>query len=450
MKSILTKLVALCLIAALLCTGCSLFGGTTLNGTDISQYTIVYSQSAPDYCQRAAAYIQGQILSRTGIEVPVCEAASGTYPHEILVGETDRALSAQLDADTQNVEFAITSDGNHVALEGDYFIIAAAAYYFVETYIPGEHFESTVPAEVSIHTPITQPAKNIVFLIGDGMGFNHTKLFEAFDLPDALTDPEMETDGEDVFYGYYLPYQGSVLTGSLSGTTDSAAGATALACGYKTINSYVGLDSEKNPVMSLTELAMSMNMATAVMSTDHLTGATPAGFSAHTDDRDKSNEISRDQLQYVKDGGVLLCGLNSDFDYQTTLTDTLALLENDPDGFFMMYEEGHIDKWAHKMNVPEIFTCVVRFNQVIGLCMEHAFYNPDTLVLITADHETGGLTLDENGDPVCRTDGHTPAEVPIFAYGQGAEVFDDYFDENNLIPMELAKLWGVPDFGDQG
>ena len=45
----------------------------------------------------------------------------------------------------------------------DYFIIAAAAYYFVETYIPGEHFESTVPAEVSIHTPITQPAKNVIF-----------------------------------------------------------------------------------------------------------------------------------------------------------------------------------------------------------------------------------------------------------------------------------------------
>jgi alkaline phosphatase len=209
------------------------------------------------------------------------------------------------------------------------------------------------------------------------------------------------------------------------------------------------MDQDQNEVMSLTELAMSMNMATAVMSTDNLTGATPSGFSAHTDNRNNSDDISRDQLQYIKDGGILLCGLNSDSDYQTTLTDTLALLENDPDGFFMMYEEGHIDKWAHKMNVPEIFNCVVRFNQVIGLCMEHAFYNPDTLVLITADHETGGLTFNKNGDPVCKTDGHTPANVPIFAYGQGAEVFADYNDENNRIPMELAKLWGINNFGDQ-
>jgi alkaline phosphatase len=91
---------------------------------------------------------------------------------------------------------------------------------------------------------------------------------------------------------------------------------------------------------------------------------------------------------------------------------------------------------------------MVRFNQAIGLFMEYAFYNPDTLVLITADHETGGLYFDENGTPVCPYDDHTSANVPFFAYGQGAEVFDGFDGENNLIPQYIAAMWGIESFGD--
>lgn len=417
----------------------------SLNGRELKEYTIVYSQNAPDYCQRAAAYIQSQVLTRTGVELPVCEASAGTYAHEIVVGETDRAISQQLNAQTKNVEFAILADDNHIALEGDFFIIAAAAYYFVDTYIPGKTFTSNVPKEATVHQPITQKAKNFIFLIGDGMGFHHTKLFGSMEIPE---DVEF-TDGEDQFYGYYLPYQGSIHTVSLSGVTDSAAGATALACGYKTINHYVGKDADGNDLQSLTELAMEKGMATAVMSTDQMNGATPAGFSAHAMDRDDTDTILECVQEKMKAGTIINCGLHSTYEFQEEITTVLNKVSENENGFFLMYEEGYIDKFSHNRYLEDTYFAMIRFNQAIGLFMEYAFYNPDTFLIITADHETGGLTFDDTGYPEFNVDGHTGADVPVFAYGQGAEVFQDYAEENNEIPKVIAALWGVNDFGDQ-
>ena len=447
MKSITIRIFALLLILAVF-AGCGTkpaapAAQTTLNGTDISQFTVVYSQESPDYCQRAAEYIQAQILARTGVEIPVCEAASGTYAHEIVVGETDRAISQSLNAQTENVQFAILADDNHIALEGDYFIIAAAAYYFVETYIPGNNFTSVIPKESSIHNPITKAPKNYIFLIGDGMGVNQTKLFDYMEIPE---DVEFY-DGETQFYGNYLPYQGLIHTVSLSGITDSAAGATALACGYKTINHYVGKDADGNDLQSLTELAAEKGMATAVMSTDLMTGATPAGFSAHAMDRDDSDDILACIQDKMKSGTIINCGLHSDTTFQDEITNTLQKLSENEKGFFIMYEEGYIDKFAHNQNLIDAFGAMIRFNQAIGLFMEFAFYRPETFLIITADHETGYLAFQEEG-PVFQSDSHSGADVPIYGYGQGAEVFQNYAEENNQVPKVIAALWGVPDFGD--
>lgn len=445
MKATLIRIVAVLLILALF-TGCApVFQSASLNGTKISKFTVVYDADSPDYCQRAAEYIVAQILERTGVEVPLCEADSGTYDHEILVGETDRPLSAALNADTQGLEFAILADDDHIALEGDYFIIAAAAYYFVQTYIPGQSFQSEVPTQTTVCQPITEKANHFIFLIGDGMGPAQTKLFETM----APSADVPYYDGETVFYGYYLPYQGVIHTDSLSGLTDSAAAATALACGFKTYNSYVGRDENGNDVKSLTELAAERGMATAVMSTDKLVGATPAGFSAHAEDRDDSTDISNSQQRMMKQYGTVLdCGLDGTKTYQTHITDMLTRLEEDPDGFFLMYEEGHIDKRSHQWDLQGTFDCMVRFNQAIGVCMEYAFYHPDTLVLITADHETGGLMLGENGQYGYTAEAHSNVDVPIFAYGQGAEAFDGYCEENNEVPKVIAALWGVDNFGN--
>lgn len=98
--------------------------------------------------------------------------------------------------------------------------------------------------------------------------------------------------------------------------------------------------------------------------------------------------------------------------------------------------------------MEKTFSAVVRFNQVIALVMEHAFYNPDTFVIITADHETGGLSRDEKGEFYYTRTSHSGADVPVFAYGMNAELFDNRTIENTQIPKAIAHMMGVTDFGN--
>lgn len=463
MKTRATRILAILLVAFLL-AGCSFWetepdsSDKLINGVELIEYTIVYSADAPDYCRRAAQYIQKEIKARTGLQLSVRQDISGTSEHEILVGDTNRALSKQLKPETCNIEFYFTADDNHIAMNGDYFIIAAAAYYFIETYIPGSSFESTVAeGEVTVCQPITKEAKNFIFLIGDGMGFAHTKLLECYDLERIIKQQELigkdivlkNSDKESIFYGYYLPYQGALRTDSLSGTTDSAAAATALACGYKTTNGYVGLDKNGTQLQSLTELASSLGMATAVMSTEAQNGATPAGFSAHALSRNDSQEIIEDQEKLSAECGTLIrCDLNANYQFEAVIANTLSMLAKNENGFFLMYEEAYIDKNSHSNALSRTVSAVGRFNQAIGVFMEYAFYHPETLVIITADHETGSLAKGEDGGYWFNSTGHSSADVPIFAYGQGAEIFMDYYKENNEVPKDIAAMWGVEDFGD--
>ncbi len=419
-----------------------------LNGVHLSEYVIVYDDEL-DYDLRAAEYIKESVRAKTGIELSIIEDDTAQGAHEIVVGDTDRAISEKLDAECEGLEFALLADGGHIAIEGDYFIIAAAAYFFVDSYVPLGDGQKTVPSEVEIHEPIVKQAKNYIIMIGDGMGVNQTRLFD-------YMDGEVEySDGEDIFYGYLFPYAGFSRTESLSGVTDSAAGGTALSSGYKTLNEYIGRDKDGNDVQLLTELAATLGMATAVMSTENNTGATPASFSAHALDRDSSSAILESQSQTVQQYGTVIdCG----FDYYTAarikssvekhFTDTLAKVSADPDGFFMMYEEAHIDKHCHDNDMEKTYQAVVRFNQIIGRVMEFAFYNPETFVLITADHETGDL-YEEDGVLKYHSEEHTAKDVPVFAYGMGAELFDGRTVENIQIAHTLASFMGVYDFGDQ-
>jgi hypothetical protein len=290
MKKVLFRVAAVLMILVLF-TGCGA-SAQSINGVDLRKYTIVYSADAPDYCQRAAEYIQSQIQIRAGVELPVREAASGTYDHEILVGNTDRNISGQISARTQNMEFGICAADGHIAINAQHYVIAAAAYYFVETYIPGSKFESQIPAEISLNTPITKDPNNFIFLIGDGMGFSQTLLFEDYDIATDLPDVSF-SDNEDIFYGYYFPYQGESKTCNVFGTiTDSAAGGTALSTGYKTVNGYVGRDMLEKDLTNLSELAWGMGKAVGIMSTEGSDGATPASFSAHTSGRYDSEVIT--------------------------------------------------------------------------------------------------------------------------------------------------------------
>lgn len=190
------------------------------------------------------------------------------------------------------------------------------------------------------------------------------------------------------------------------------------------------------------------------MSTEVPTGATPAGFSAHCMDRTLTAEIQASQKIIQEAGTIIRCNFdvyNAEGVQNTLLPaikETIAELEKDEDGFFMMYEEAYIDKHSEKNDMFNTFAAVVRFNQAIATVMEYAFYHPNTMVIITADHETGGITEDESGKFIYTTESHTQEQVPVFAFGKDAAVFNGAEIENTQIPKTIAKLWGVADFGD--
>lgn len=457
-NSTLLKKVLPLLLALLLCAGCHPKTPAEdnhvrlLNGISLGEYSIVYSESDTDYSHRAAKYIQSEIKNKTGAELPLKKDDQPAEGHEIVVGETQRPISKSLDAETEGLQFAILADATGIALEGDYFIIAAAAYFFVETYITSGDFDSVIPPQISIHNPIQKEAKSFILLIGDGMGFNQTLLFETYDV--ATEGNLAYSDGEDIFYGYYLPYQGESKTASASSlVTDSAAGGTALSTGYRTINGYIGKDVNGNDLQSLTELASTLGKATAVMSTETASGATPASFSAHAMDRNDTSVIITSQAALKQNYGTLIkCGQNSYTQngvtlLQSSITTTLNTLSKDEDGFFLMYEEAHIDKHCHNNEMEKTFHALVRFNQAIGLFMEYAFYHPDTFVLITADHETGGLEKSPAGEFSYTSDEHTGVNVPVFSYGSNAGVFDGVAVANVQIPKTIAHMMGVENFG---
>lgn len=424
----------------------------TLCGDPLSSYVVVYDEHASAYTVRAAEYIADEIEKRTGITLSVMsiDASDAVNAHEIVVGETVRPISQSLDATTEGLEFAFLANEDHIAMEGDYFIIAAAAYYFVETYIPDSIFDTDVPQTTTICTPIVKKAENFILLIGDGMGPNQTKLFEAYQNSSIAN----YSDGEDFFYGYLFPYIGEAKTNSLSGTTDSAAAGTALSSGYKTVNGYIGKDGNLKDVPSLTELAAGKGKATAVMSTEGQTGATPASFSAHANNRNDGSVILATQAKLTETYGTIIdCNYNFYTEEEmvalrAAITRTLNALSLDEDGFFMMYEEAYIDKHCHNNRAAEAYLAMVRFNQAIGLFMEYAFYHPETMVIITADHETGGLQIADNGDFYYTSGSHTSANVPVFAYGADAAVFDGKITENIQIPKTIAALFGVEIVGE--
>ena len=421
-----------------------------VNGVYVTEYKIVYDAEGVDYNKRAAEYIRDSIYAITGCKLEIVDDSEPKGEREIVVGETSRAISAELDEATEGFEFAMLAKDGTVALEAQYFVIAAAAYYFIDTYF-NVSADVTIPDGVTVREPVAKEAKNIILLIGDGMGLYQTKLYE------YLEDVSDYSDGEGFFYGYMFPYQGFSRTQSLSGITDSAAGGTALSTGYKTLNRYVGMDKDGNDLKSLTELSAELGKATAVMSTESQTGATPSTFSSHTLDRGYSDEIREDQALLSSTCGTLI---ECNFDYYTArymknsiekrVTETLGKIGEDQDGFFVMYEEAHIDKHSHDNDIENTFLALIRFNQAIARFMEYAFYNPDTAVLITADHETGGLRPDEDGKLSYSTTNHTSDDVPIFAWGEGFESLDGATVENIDIAKTFAHLLGNDTFGDQG
>ena len=288
--------------------------------------------------------------------------------------------------------------------------------------------------------------KNVIVVIGDGMGENHLlNTLEYFDL---------ETPA---FMKDQVQY---IKTDSLSGTTDSAAAGTALATGQKVKNSSVAQKDGEN-LEQITTIAQKANMKTGVITTDTLDGATPASFSAHAPYRSATNTIINAQ---TKSGIDLLLGRwSSDYtnrshlftDYTFVETEEALMgaktankligvlphinsqymegneehfqlkemtqfaveyLENE-NGFFLMVEGAYIDKHSHNNDLVEALCEARSLIDTVEFLYEYAA-DGETAIFITADHETGGLQKangkEEISNSLYTSTNHTSTNVPIF------------------------------------
>ena len=347
--------------------------------------------------------------------------------------------------------------------------------------------DTTTPTGSTTDTAPSNMAPAVILFIGDGMGVEHVRggSLYAHGVEGALT---MEN----------LGFSGALQTASLSGYTDSAASATTMGTGAKTYNGVVGLDRHGETVENLRELAASLGWATGVVTSDTVLGGTPASFMAHTSSRNNYTEISAQVLEDLPDAllggghsylssvvfktygvdlvttrealttytpsdaplvgifgsGSLPYVLDSDGDDPTLAELTLAALTklgDDPDGLFLMVEGARIDHASHSNDGSRVFQEVEAFDDAIAATTDWLGDRPAT-VLVTADHECGGLRVDADGAvkgvpvPTTWTWGdHTNDDVPIFGMGPHAELFDGERRHNSWVHAALqAAILDAP------
>ncbi len=382
----------------------------------------------------------------------------------------------------------------------------------------------------------------MILLIGDGMGAAHRF---AGQLLTAGRSGRLAMDR--------LPHLGQMNTLSVDHetfVTDSAAAATAIATGSKTINGAVSMNADGRPQPTMLELMQQAGRATGLVTTCQLTDATPAAFGAHVPHRSDQSEIARQFIHETRvdvllgGGGAYwyplgeanpfsdpeplramsrgtagrlaedaqdrgyqlvtsprdLAGVAGSADVRRVLglfagqelfvqseegkgdlydpavslaemtASAIQLLERSADGFFLMVEESAIDRMAHRNNAPLTLKGVLELDRAVQVATAFAAGRDDTLVIVTADHETGGLAIAGSGDtpypyepggglldtmlahedgpfPVAdepygfvvgwATTGHTAAAVPVTAMGPGAETISGTFENTDLFPMVL-------------
>ncbi|MGM0620999.1 MAG: alkaline phosphatase [Bacteroidota bacterium] len=328
----------------------------------------------------------------------------------------------------------------------------------------------------------TDNPKNIILLIADGMG--------VVQLHAGLTANRGRLFIEN------LKYMGLTKTHSSDNyNTDSAAAGTALSTGTKTYSGAIGVDPDNNPLKTILEEAEEKGLATGLVSTSAITHATPASFIAHQESRNMYEEIAADflktdidvfigggynhfteredgrnlanelkqkgytveqdlnKIKKVKKGklaGFTNPEHNGRMDERGDMlpvsTQTaITILSNNKKGFFLMVEGSQIDWGGHAGSSNYIVEDMLDFDRTVGVALEFAAKNKETLVIVASDHETGGMTILEGdyesgmvkGD--FSTGGHTGVMVPIFAYGPGAEKFIGIMD-NTDVNEKMKKL----------
>ncbi len=326
---------------------------------------------------------------------------------------------------------------------------------------------------------------NIILLIGDGMSFAHVQA--------GILASETPLNIEQ------FKHIGFIHTSSADDfVTDSGAAGTALATGVKTNNGYIGMDPDGNPVKSILHLASERGLATGVVVSCAVTHATPAAFIAHQPSRNMAEEIAldfldsgadvfigggRNHFENRQDGRNLLEELEA-MGYQMaySMEDVMAvssgrlaglaaaghppkyseargdllpngteaainiLSNNNSGGFFLMVEGAQIDWGGHDNDIDYIVNEMLDFDRAVGKALEFARNDGNTLVIVTSDHDTGGLALhgfdSDTGEITAgfTTGGHTGLKQPVFAWGPGADAFMGIYENTGVFDRMLAAF----------
>lgn len=332
--------------------------------------------------------------------------------------------------------------------------------------------------------------RNVILVLGDGVGINHILASRLI-----LYGP----DGR--MYCERLPVTGLSNTAPLdeSYITDSGAAATALATGHKTARAMIGMTPDSTPKLSIIELFRNAGYSTGIISTGQLSDATPAGFSVKSPHRSLKEQIARDMsntninflmgaseifykkgsdgktpIDIAKSRGYSiatnkseLMNLNSDkilalIDSMNLLKDvyhrdklpTLAevtlkaieILNRNKKGFFLLVEEDGTDDYSHSHDIIGVKEQMKQMDEAVKAIVDFARKDGKTLVIVTSDHETGGLNIIKANRSksfikiAWATGDHTPQPVPVYSIGPYSQHFSGYF-ENTYIPRKIAEIF---------
>lgn len=342
---------------------------------------------------------------------------------------------------------------------------------------PSPHKLVNLPADAAFK----EHPKNIILLIGDGMGL--AQLHAA------------KTANGGALNITTLKHMGLIDTQSADNyITDSAAGGTALATGQRVNNGVIAQDAEGRPIRSILHLSEENGKATGLVSTSGITHATPASFIAHDisrnnyeaiaadfletdidlfiggglehftkreDGRDLSRELeakgykvftSLEAAEKAKNGPMAIFtaeGHNPVYPERGDMLPmatqkALEVLSARQAGFFIMIEGSQIDWGGHDNSTPYIVQEALDFDRAVGAALEFAAANGETLVIVTADHETGGMTINGGSDQELTvnarytSENHTAVMVPVFAYGPGAENFMGVYKNTDIFEKMKA------------
>lgn len=306
--------------------------------------------------------------------------------------------------------------------------------------------------------------RNVIFRIGDGMGLSQ------------ITAAAYANCGLTLMNFNYIGLQRNNALGAF--TTDSAAGGSALATGERHANRHISMTEQGEAVPSLSDWFRGKGLPVGVVTLGNAVDATPTAFYGHSVERDNADELTRCLLdtpvdllcgsgirQFTERGdGIDLIGeLSKSYRFVRSIDEINAaegrvvcidermdeaaeesnlgllaeatraaidkLQERGDKGFFLMVEGAKIDYAGHSRCLPGSVIEMLSFDLAVAEALKFADENGQTLVVVTADHETGGLVLLDGDEQsgrimgVYTTDDHTPAMLPVFAYGPGADRF---------------------------